>query len=79
MSSHTEPRIPLLKAWNEHSCASPRPSCSISQLSGSDRKPRLKNRAEYSDEPSYRIRQNLHFSSERMRSLLRKIDRFLAG
>ncbi len=35
--------------------------------------------SKYSDEHSCRIRQKLHFSSERMRSLLRKIDRFLAG
>ncbi len=34
-------------------------------------------RFQYSDEPSYRIRQNLHFSSERMRSVLRGIDTVL--
>ncbi len=38
----------------------------------------LKNRQEYRDELSYRIRQKVHFSSEQLRSLLRKIDRFLA-
>ncbi len=37
----------------------------------------LKNRHEYSDEPSYLIRQNLHFSSERLRSMLRGIDTVL--
>ncbi len=63
------------------------PPCSLSFLflvrSGPFAKsafePRVKKRPMYSDEPIYRIRQNLHFSSERMRSLLRKIDRFLAG
>ena len=33
--------------------------------------------SKYSDEHSYRIRQNLHFSSERMRSMLRGVDRVL--
>ncbi len=46
--------------------------------SGSDRKPWLKNRPKYSDEPSYRIRQNLQIRSERLRSMLRKVDRVLA-
>ena len=41
-------------------------------------KPSIKNRPKYSDDASYRIRQKVHFSSERLRSLLRKIDRFLA-
>ena len=39
----------------------------------------LKNRAEYSDEPSCRITQNLQLSSERLRSMFRRIDRFLTG
>ena len=46
--------------------------------SGSDRKPWLKTRPKYSDEPSYRIRQNLQIRSERLRSMLRKVDRVLA-
>ncbi len=78
MSPQTEPRIPLPKAWNKHSGALPRPSCWISNHYGNDRKPWFKTRPEYSDEPSYRVRQKVHFSSERLRSLLRKIDRFLA-
>ncbi len=41
-------------------------------------KPSVGDRSKYSDDPSYRIRQKVHFSSERLRSLLRKIDRFLA-
>ena len=35
--------------------------------------------AKYSDEPSYRIRHNLQFSSERLRSMLRGIDTVLTG
>ena len=50
-----------------------------SNRSGSDRKPWFKTRLKYSDEPSYRIRQNLHFSSERLRSMLRGIDTVLTG
>ncbi len=39
----------------------------------------LKNRQEYSDELSYRIRQNLQFLSERLPSMLRRVDRVLNG
>ncbi len=39
----------------------------------------IRNLPKYSDEPSYRIRQNLQFSSERMRSMLRSIDTVLTG
>ena len=54
-----------------------RPTATIaldSNRSGSERKRWLNNRAEYSNEPSWRIRQNLQFSSERIRSMLRRID-----
>ncbi len=61
------------------SCVSPRPLCSISKRSGIDRKPCFKTRPKYSDEPSYRIRQNLQIRSERLRSMLRGIDRVLTG
>ncbi len=50
-----------------------------SNRSGSDRKPWFKTRPKYSDERSYRIRQNLQNSSERLRSMLRKIDKELTG
>jgi len=45
--------------------------------SGTDRKPWFKTRPKYSDDASYRIRQNLQISSERFRSMLRSIDTIL--
>ncbi len=50
-----------------------------SNRSGSDRKPWFKTRPKSSDEPSYRIRQNLQIRSERLRSMLRGIDTVLTG
>ncbi len=47
--------------------------------SGSDRKQWFKTRPKYSDEPSYRIRQNLQMSSERLRSMLMRVDTVLTG
>ncbi len=69
---------PRLRQTTEH----PRLTATIvlqSNRSGSDRKPWLKNRAEYSDEPSWRISHKLQFSSERLRSMLRGIDTVLTG
>ncbi len=48
-----------------------------SNRSGSDRKPWFKTRPKYSDEPSYRIRQNLQIRSERLRSMLTQLEHLL--
>ncbi len=63
------------------------PQCAMSFSSPSTQRSICKERFEavyqkspkYSDERSYRIRQNLHLRSERLRSMLRKIDKELTG
>ncbi len=60
------------------SCQFPRPVRS-GLFAKSASKPSVGDRSKYSDDPSYRIRQNLQIRSERLRSMLRKVDRVLTG
>ncbi len=61
------------------SCASPRSSCSMVTAAEAIGHYGSRTVQKYSDEPSWRIRHYLQFSSERLRSMLSGIDRVLTG